>query len=479
MQREAMDEETQDAFLLAGEGSGRASGSGSDEEQSDVEKLLAVVSEVCDLKTGNTHKKHALRHLSVHLRPKVLQQEERQVFVQRAMARGVVGAAVQLIELGSADLACAASNFLGDFAFNSDAGARAVLDVFDRIAACFKHIFEGLLGQDLPLLEAAVLLCVNIAASCPSGHCRLIPLVRPVCLQIIRNPSVSDNLRGRTIVLLANLSTTCGSELRLLGVGDALLTLIQANRISEAGRSVAESVVIFLYGSQACREIDVLVKSMDVIRDYCVPLLERTLLGQQFRGMYPHLLYSARLFQVLAQSREYAQALVANPRVVPLLLRVNCVQKRENLRVESDLDGRRLALEALWSLARFRLWPRSVGGPGTLSSYSRGGVRARGGVLPTAARQEGRLCEEKKEIEDEGEEEHTAAFLEQSLPLLLRNEHCGIRCSAVGLWATLNSHVVTLHLLVGALLAKRGCLPYEIWKMRVLACLYPFLCEGL
>lgn len=433
----------------------------SDEEvQGAVNHLLAVVDDICGSQTRNAHKRYALEHLSSALRPQQLHEEARRVFVRRAMARGVVAAAVQLIELGVPDLACAASNFLGDFAFNSDAGARAVLEVFDRIAACFKHIFEDLTWQHLQLLDAAILLCVNVAAICPSGHPRLVPLVRPVCLQIISNPSVSDKLRGNTILLLANLSMTVGPELRSLHVADVLLDLVVENRRSGPGKSVAESVIIFLHGSETCREIDTLM-SLSVVADYCVPLLQQTLVGGEFRGMYPHLLYSARLFQVLAQSKVYAETLVANPDVISLLLRVNHSQERA-LRVESDQEGRRLALEAMWSFARFRLWPRRIG--------NGSGGRSGGG-----AEDESCVATMAQRVVDD----HTAEFLDRDLPLLLRDEHPGIRASAAGLWASLNAPFMRLQLLIGQRLAAQGLLPCVIWRTRILAFLFPFLEQNL
>lgn len=112
--------------------------------------------------------------------------------------------------------------------------------------------------------------------------------------------------------------------------------------------------------------------------------------------MFPHLLYSAKLFQVLsrparlrgrtplspaARCRIYAEKLLFEPQraqtshasqgsteVIPLLLRAvnpNGPPPRARIpalrsarrEVETDYEGRRLVLEALWSLARFRLWP--------------------------------------------------------------------------------------------------------------------------
>lgn len=63
------------------------------------------------------------------------------MFVRQALGRGIVTEAVRLIEVGSPAVAAAATNFLGDFAFNSDIGSREVLKVFDRIADRFQHLF--------------------------------------------------------------------------------------------------------------------------------------------------------------------------------------------------------------------------------------------------------------------------------------------------------------------------------------------------
>lgn len=424
--------------------------------------LLTVADLVCKPQSSTVQKKQALWYLTVHLQPNKLHHEDRRKFVECARAKGIIKATVELIEVGTSALACAAANFLGDFIFNSDAGAREVLELFDQIAGRFVHIFTGLAQEHLALLEAAVKLCVNIAAVCTSGHPRLIPLVQPVCLQIISNPKISDNLRSITILLLANLSLTSASPLRALGVGEALLDLVSAERQSECGKSVAESVIIFLHGDHKCREVDELM-ARDVIVRYCIPLLERTLLGEEFRGMYPHLLYTARLFQVLAQSEEYAKALAANPDVIPLLLRVNNCTPKMNPRVETDLEGRRLALEALRSLVRFRLWPRRLASASTSD------------CSPTEESITGTSGSNGQADDDT----QTKRFLERTLPLLLDDGSAGLRASAAELWACVNISHLSLLLLVGSRLESRGSLPYSVWKARVLSCLVPSCARGL
>lgn len=400
-----------------------------------LERLLSLVNQVLDPKAENHSRRNALEHLSIALQPQYIRAEARHLFVQRAMEKGVIEAAVHLIEWGSVGLASAACSFLGDFAFDSDDAARAVLKAFDRIADRFKTIFEtlhhGLTWEHMPLLEAAILLCVNIAATCPCGHDLLIPLVQPVCLQIINNPRASHTLRGNTILLLANLSMTVRQELRALRVADVLLELVLESRVSGIQKSVAESVIIFLHGDRKCEEIDKLM-DVNVVGEYCVPIMELTLRGEEFRGMYPHLMYSAQLLQVLAQSREYAEVLVAHERVVPLLLQANQCQHGP-VRVESDLEGRRLALEALWSLNRFGLWP--AGKP----------------------------------------DERSQAFVGNDLPKLLSHEHTGIRAAAAGLWARLNKQRVLELLLLGRHLEFAARLPAGFCQQKVFSFILPFL----
>uniref|UniRef100_A0A7S1EX95 Uncharacterized protein n=1 Tax=Noctiluca scintillans TaxID=2966 RepID=A0A7S1EX95_NOCSC len=382
----------------------------------------------------------ALEQLCIELQPEKLKADARRVFVERALETGLVKTAVRVVEVASSDVARAAIAFLADFTFFSDVGAQAVLQVFDRVIARFNHIFNVLAREHLPLLESAILLCVNVSASCPSSHMRLIPLVQPVCLQIVKNAEVSDRLRGNTILLLANLSMTVSAELRVLDVAAALLELINENRVSEEGKSVAESVIIFLHGQRKCKEIDCLMEQRVVSR-YCVPIMEHALRGTQFRNVYPYLLYSAKLFQVLAKSPEYAALLGAEDQVVTLLLSANHCSDGPR-RLSSDLEGRCLALEALSSLAHFRLWPPQ---PQPTQSDASATVAL------------------------------SSAFVARDLPLLLMDEHIGIRAAAVALWARLNPSEVQFTLLVGRHLEVEGKLPPTVWRTKVLVFLFPFL----
>lgn len=391
--------------------------------------LLGLVQVVNHPEPGSPERQQrkVLEELSVALQPLHMPVEVRRLFVQRALETGVVDRAADLVECGSIAAAVAACNFLGDFAFDSDAGAAAALQVFDRIASRFACVLNALSWEHMSLLEAAILLCVNIAATCPSGHQRLIPLVKPVCLQIIKNPRASQTLRGNTILLLANLSMTVSQELRSLGVAEALLDLVLQEK-EPARKSVAESVIIILHGDRQCEVLDRLM-DLDVVGEYCVPIMELTLRGEEFRGMYPHLMYSARLFQVLAQCQEYAGVLASNPKAVALLL--EAIQRQEGpMRVESDLEGRRLALEALASLASFGLW-RSDGG----------------------------------------------SFESIDLPSLLADEHAGIRAAAAGLWAQLHRTEVFALLMLGVRLQDSAHLPPRLWEEKVLSFLWPLLCD--
>lgn len=286
------------------------------------------------------------------------------------------------------------------------------------------------------LLQAAILLCVNIAATCPAGHLKLVRLVQPVCLKILQSPQVGDKLRGNTILLLANLSMTVLNELRELQVANVLLQLVENCAISEQGKSVAESVIIFLHGEEKSTQVDILM-DRSVVTNYCIPIMAHTLKGSEFRGMFPHLLYSAKLFQVLSRCRHYAERLVQDPhKVVHLLLRaVN--PNGPPPRVETDYEGRRLVLEALWSLARFKLWPAE-------------------------------------------NDEESMKFIEtdKGLKQLRADRHIGIRTAAAGIYAQLHSDLVLEMLMVGKRLEADGWLPPGFWKHRIASLLYPFLADA-
>jgi hypothetical protein len=227
-------------------------------------------------------------------------------------------------------------------------------------------------------------------------------------------------------LLLANLSLTLSSELRAMGVANVLLHMVLDSAVSVSRKSVAESVIIFLLGDRECQEIDRLMSS-NVIESYCIPIMEHALNGEEFRGMYPHLVYSARLFDVLARSRAYAVTLSGHESVVPLLLRASRHQ-RQRAQLESNNEGRRLAIEALRSMARFKLWPASA--------------------------------------ED-------LTFVEQTLPSLVSDNHVGVRCSAAGLWAFLDIRRTLLILFVGNRLEVEGHLRRDIWRESVVPFLFP------
>lgn len=433
------DDEDENSASLRDVVAGFLNGNGAtyQEDTREIRHLLPWVELVCAPKVSVNVKKRYLEELSYALRPQELKPQAREMFVRQGMSRGVVTEAVRLIETAPSAVAAAATNFLGDFAFNSDMGSREVLKVFDRIADRFQLLFASssdkvslMISEDW-LLQAAILLCVNIAATCPAGHMKLVRLVQPVCLKILQSPQVGDKLRGNTILLLANLSMTVLNQLRELQVAKVLLQLVENRSISEQGKSVAESVIIFLHGEEQCPQVDLLMER-SVVSNYCIPIMAHTLKGTEFRGMFPHLLYSAKLFQVLSRCRVYAEKLLKEQdRVVPLLLRaVN--PNGPPPRVETDYEGRRLVLEALWSLAKFKLWPAE-------------------------------------------KDEESRRFIEKGLAQLKEDRQVGIRAAAAGIDAQLHSELVLEMLTVGKRLEADGWLPPSFWKYRIASQLYPFL----
>lgn len=183
----------------------------------------------------------------------------------------------------------------------------------------------------------------------------------------------------------------------------------------------------------------------NVIGDYCIPILELALAGEDFRGMYPHLVYSARLFQVLAQAPMYAIRLVAHGEVVPLLLRAT-LSREQPVGLESDSEGRCLVLEALSSLAHFGLWP------------TRSAEHDKPGRTITSS------------------DRASASWIRQDLPLILADDHACVRTAASRLWASLNPQHLVLLLLVGRRLeAESHGLPAQLWRARVLIWLFPFI----
>merc|ERR1712107_399889 len=149
--------------------------------------------------------------------------------------------------------------------------------------------------------------------------------------------------------------------------------------------------------------------------------------------MYPFLVYSVRVFHALAQSRTYSEALVAHKEVIPLLWKASLYEEGRT-RLESDLEGRRLALQSLNSLAWFGLWPNAA--------------------YPASS-----------------------TFCRQDLPQLLGDEHAGIRDASADLWARLNLPYVKQMLLIGHRLESERMLLPGLWKQRILTLLFPFLSE--
>lgn len=442
----------------------------SEPETRRVTHLLAVAKTICDPEVSATWKADALERLGFAIQPKQLRAEAKHMFVQQAVEAGIVDAVVALTNEGRPALILAACNFLGDFVFNSASARRSVFSVFDHVLSALQRALKAGGADRTRLLYTAASFCANIVASCPEGQERLTPLLQTVFVPIVQDPASPDRLVGHTVLLLANLSLNpCGRQvLRAARVEGILLDLVLKTEVPTARKSVAESVVIFLLGGTECAEIDRLMAS-GVVGRYILPIMESTLAGSEFRGMYPHLVYSARLFEVLARSRSYAETLVAHDEAVPLLLRATH-RKDGFVSLETDDEGRCLALEALLSLARFKFWPRHRG-------HDRCRGKERQGELP-----EWDSCLDLDLQTPVSRDEWSARdvrFVGQELPQLLADDHAGVRAAAAALWARLHSfHVHTL-MLVGNRLEAEGKLNSNIWAHGVVAALFPIKEPGL
>jgi len=361
----------------------------------------------------------------------------RSTFIQMSIEAGVVEHVVHLCcDTSDEDLVAAGCSFLADFTFFSDQGTQAVMNCFDSIFVLCQKVFACTSWEEsIPVLEGAMILLVNLAATTPSCHPLLLPLVLDVCVPIIEHPKSTDYARGNMILLLANLSMTQQQELRDMRVADPLLRLVLQDNVSGLRRSVAESVIIFLHGHEKCSEVDRLME-VNVVGDYCVPILEQSLERKEFRGMFPFLIYSTRLFHILAMCSEYALALVEDPRAVPLLIRAS-LHEDVAVRVDCDTEGRRFALQALTCLVSQRAWPWASG----------------------------RL------------DPPVSEFLGRGLPGLLVDNHPVVRTAAAGLWVVLHPMVKrVLNALGQQVVAEGKCLGC-IWHGRVLPFVFPSLAE--
>jgi len=299
-----------------------------------------------------------------------------------------------------------------------------------RISLCIKRFFEPVSLECTGVLDSVVLLCTNIAASCPESHDLIIRLVKPACLQILQSTVVGDEIRGNMITLLANVSMTLGEELRTLCVADVLLELVTRRDVSDIGKSVTESVIIYLHGHAKCREIDRLM-GMNLVETYCIPLLQCTLQGRSFRGMTPYLEYTVRVFQTLMLSREYAQLLLSHGNILQQLLQVFQDRLESVSRPRTTRDARYNTLAALCSTVRHGLWPDND-----------------------------EMCND---------------FLRHCLPVLLADDHVPVRSKAAELWAISNQHVVTDLLLIGQYQENMMGVQPGFWRECVLTYLFPFL----
>lgn len=435
-----------------------------------VKYLLHLLDEACHPDTGAEDRLQALDQIGEVLSE--LRVDRRQRFVRHAMEMGVTNVLVHLIEAGSPELVVAASNFFADIVFFNDVAARDVVKFFDRIAMHLQRHLATLPGHR-PLQNAAVLLCMNVAAMYTSSHRLVTPLVRPVFLPIIMEAGAPDGLRGNAITLLANLAVTEGAELRSLGVAKPLLDLLLKEEVGDTCKSVAESVIIYLHGSRRSEEVDCLIAN-GVIGDYCVPLMESTLRGLQFRGMCPFLVYSARVFHALAQSRDYAEALVAHPEVLLLMMRASLEEDPDERslrgRLASDVEGRCLALQVLSSFAHWGLWPEARQAARHLEPGGRIGCGS-DCKLPARALPGGKDGASGGECAPPHSED--AIFVASQLPRLLADEHLGIRSAAAALWAQLHLRSVLQVLLVGHRLELDSRLPPGFWRECVCSYLFP------
>jgi len=411
------------------------------DDTAEVDRLLKMVDVICNPDVQLHLKRETLPRLSMAIQPQQLRIELKHAFVLQAISKGVVDAAVHLVSLdkSTAGVVC---DFLGDFAFYSDTASRAVVKTFNQIV---HHFVPQRLMQIRPFIS----LCANIVATCPAEHQHIVALVGPVFLPIINDPHTTDALMSSTILLLANLSLTVSHELRGLGVVDALLALVTDPFIPDARKSVAESVIILVRGDEGGCEVDQLIER-NVIKDYCLPILESALTGSSFRGMYPHLVYSIQLFDVLLRSRRYAETITQHQEAVPLLLRAS--QHCDNLAwLQSDNEGRRLALRCLRRQVSFGLWP----GPGDAESAD---SASNSTTTPANAAA-------------------SQPFITKSLPLILSDDDVRVRSAAASLWAALNPEWLRLMQLVGRRLEAEGRLPWPLWQQFLFA-LVPELAVG-
>jgi len=403
------------------------------DDTAEVDRLLKMVDVICNPDVQLHLKRETLPRLSMAIQPQQLRIELKHAFVLQAISKGIVDAAVHLVsqDKNTAGVVC---EFLGDFALNSDTASRDVVKTFNQIV----HHF---MPQRLMQIQPFISLCANIVATCPAEHEHILALVGPVFLPIISDPHTSDSLMSHTILLLANLSLTVSHELRGLGVVDALLALVTDPFILDARKGVAESVIILVRGHEGGCEVDQLIER-NVIKDYCLPILESALAGSSFRGMYPHLVYSMQLFDVLLRSRRYAETITQHEEAVPLLLQAS--QHCDNLAwLQSDNEGRRLALRCLRRQVSFGLWP----GDAELA-----GNRASTPVHAAASQ----------------------TFITKSLPLILSDNDVRVRSAAASLWAALNPEWLRLMRLVGRRLEAEGRMPWPLWQ-RFLFALLPEL----
>ena len=171
--------------------------------------------------------------------------------------------------------------------------------------------------------------------------------------------------------------------------------------------------------------------------------------------------------------------------------------------VESNLEGRCLALDALCSLTRVGLfaaatsaakthpagvspWPR----PPLLNKFLQPQPPASSSTPAAGEEREAELASRVVEAYQRRSMEHlerlsparrsylsTAifAFFAEGLPGLLQERHTCIRASAAALWVRLNAQGTIQHLMIGKRLEGEGQLPAGLWRTHIRPFFCPFL----
>lgn len=383
-----------------------------EEEPEELHEALQTVERLCSA-DSTVRIRRCLEFLTQQLQPGQLSIALRERFVCMAVDLGLVPALVEILRHFAVPEATEALRVLNNISLGA-IGCQAVLDSLQDVAHCFAHRFQHINESTTELVGAGIMLTANLAAVCSDR--RLLCMVRHLILEALRR---QEHLAAMAL-LSANLASTLASELRELGVAEALLDAVARD---VPGRSVAESVVVYLQDGRECSEVDALIK-MGLVPNYCVPLMQATLCGTEFRGMYPFRMYTSRLFLLLSKCRAYAEALAEDDRALSLLLQA-CQRESVQGFDSTVLEGRVLALRSIGHLTSFGLWP---------------GTPAEAEILP---------C--------------------------LSDGSSAVRAAASALWARLHKEDVWGLLLVAARMDRAMAVPPVFWREQILSYLYPSL----